>query len=29
MMEVLVQIQAGEGGEDSRMFVKELFSAYL
>lgn len=27
--EVLVEIQAGEGGQDSRIFVHELFSAYV
>lgn len=29
MKDILVEIQAGEGGDDSKLFVEQLFSAYL
>jgi protein subunit release factor A len=29
MKDILVEIQAGEGGDDSKLFVDDLFSAYL
>jgi len=29
MKDVLVEIQAGEGGDDSKLFVDDLFSSYL
>lgn len=28
MNEMLVEIRAGEGGEDSRLFVHDMFSMY-
>ena len=28
MNEVLVEIRAGEGGEDSRLFVQDMFTMY-
>lgn len=29
MNKLIISIQAGEGGEDAKLFVKDLYSAYL